>query len=141
MVGNARESTIEMYRVRDGATRAPLPVHLGLDLPSKSPISNRKGVPMFRCLIVLVVALAVFVACGGGGKEGGYVSGECQDAIYANVRLSNADEARRFYVYTKLEDWTQAQLAGAIDTGGYLERVEPCRTEVRAEFDSRGYQW
>jgi hypothetical protein len=69
------------------------------------------------------------------------VSSECKDAIYDDIRLYTADEPRRFYVHTKLEDWTQGQLAAAIDEGGYLENIEPCRTEVRAEFDRRGYSW
>ena len=92
-----------------------------------------------QILLVIAIVVGTLVACGG--EVEGYLSSECKDAMYANIRLSNADEARRFYVFTKLEDWTQAQLAAAIDVGGYLETIEPCRTEVRAEFDSRGYQW
>ena len=90
-------------------------------------------------IIFLAISIGSLIACGGG--DDGSLSSECKNAIYANIRLSNADDARRFYVYTKLEDWTQGQLAAAIDEGGYLENVEPCRTEVRAEFDRRGYKW
>ena len=89
-------------------------------------------------IIFLVASIGSLIGCG---SLDGYISSECKNAIYADIRLSKADETRRFYVNTKLENWTQGQLAGAIDEGGYLENIEPCRTEVRVEFDRRGYKW
>ena len=97
--------------------------------------------------IALILSVALVASCGicvavfMGSSGEGYLSSECKEAIYDNVRLSNADAARRFYVGTKLEDWSQAQLAAAIDEGGYLENIAPCNTEVRGEFDGRGYKW
>ena len=90
-------------------------------------------------VIFFVVSIGSLIACGGG--DDGRLSSECRDAIYANIRLSNADGPRRFYVQTKLEDWTQGQLAAAVDEGGYLENVWPCSTEVKREFNRRGYTW
>lgn len=92
-------------------------------------------------LVLIASFVGICAVILAGSDESGRLSQECRNAIYADVRLSNAHDVRRFYLGTNLEDWNQPQLAAAIDEGGYLESVYPCRTEVRAEFDRRGYKW
>ncbi len=115
-----------------------------LGLPDEQP-KVQQGLRGFA-LVMLIIGLLVVGGCGTLcvvilSADSGLVSGECRDAIYADFDLSNAHSARRFYVGTALEDWSQGQLAGAIRNNGYLQYIEPCRAEVRAEFDRRGYQW
>jgi hypothetical protein len=107
---------------------------------SSKKVSKGKQFWLFTFLALFFGGL-FWCSFGVVNMFGGGLSSECKDAIYADIRLSYAAESRRFYAQTKLKDWSRGQLAAAIDEGGYLENIEPCRTEVRAEFKSRGYTW